>query len=79
MDPWLEQLITAARIARGAWAVLWLFIGGAFIVTGVALTIGLLIGKPGTGISGPIAIVLGIWVGGYVPVWRALKEQGPKP
>lgn len=55
----LDWLATTFGIAVVGWNLLWLFVGGAFLVTGAVMLVGFLLGYPDT-LPGAIAgLVIG--------------------
>jgi hypothetical protein len=79
MDGFFAWLITGARLLRGAWGVMWLFIGGVMVVAGVVMTIGTLIGEGDhEWWVGPVGTLIGLWIGGYFSLYSAWKDKRGK-
>jgi hypothetical protein len=63
----------AVNVTRG---LFWFLIGTAFVISGIIYTVkGALSGFEDEWYAGPIAIVLGIVLAGYVRIFRAMRQQ----
>jgi hypothetical protein len=65
-------------IVRGAWAVFWLVVGAAFVVTGLVFLVGTFTGQGDHDWwAGPVIVLVGPWLGGYFSLYRVWKSQHP--
>ncbi|MDQ3986729.1 MAG: hypothetical protein M3280_09560 [Actinomycetota bacterium] len=67
------NLMTAIKITRG---LFWFLVGTAMLISGIVYTIrGAVSGFKDEWYAGPIAMVLGVLLAGYFPLFRAIRSQ----